>query len=264
MNSLRPTCLLFTRTTRVGQPLRRIDPSRHLLRNWGHDPWRNNLHSSLTTQQLRSLSRFAPRREEHKSPPARPEPPRASLLSRLPFFRSGSDDNTNSSSASFKKIVALARPERRPLSIAVGLLLVSSAVSLSIPFTVGRLIDYFSMPDPVRTRMCIRVYECTHAYNQAIPYGFSIYEASAILFVVFTIGGAANAGRAFLMKMSGEFALKPSISFPEAGLQLIHPTLFYSSCRTESSLLMPAYLSRTTDRSSAPGTDVRGYSPARG
>jgi hypothetical protein len=29
-------------------------------------------------------------------------------------------------------------------------LLVSSSVSLSIPFTVGKLIDYFTSPNPVR------------------------------------------------------------------------------------------------------------------
>ncbi|VDC03008.1 unnamed protein product [Peniophora sp. CBMAI 1063] len=182
MNSLRPACLLFARTTRVRQPFQRLDPLRHIPRARGHDPWQHNTLSS----QLRLFSQLAPRREENKSSPARSEPARTSLLSRLPFFRSGSADDPNSSAASFKKIVSLAKPEKKPLLAAVGLLLISSTVSLSIPFTVGRLIDYFSTPNP------------------SIPYGLSIYEASAILFVIFTVGGAANAGRAFLMKMSGQ------------------------------------------------------------
>ena len=46
-------------------------------------------------------------------------------------------------------IVALARPEKKPLGIAIGLLMVSSAVSMSVPFTIGKLIDYFSSTNPV-------------------------------------------------------------------------------------------------------------------
>ena len=151
MNSLRPACLLFARTTRVSQPLRRVDPSRHLPRARAHESWPHNSHLASLAQQRRQFAHLTPRTEEKKSSPPLTKPQRASILSRLPSFRSGSGDEPNSSAASFKKIVALARPEKRPLLAAVGLLLVSSTVSLSIPFTVGRLIDYFSTPDPVRT-----------------------------------------------------------------------------------------------------------------
>lgn len=68
--------------------------------------------------------------------------PKPSVLSRI-FSRSPQGIS------SFKKIVALARPEKKPLLIAIGLLLVSSAVSLSVPFAIGRLIDFFSSPNPV-------------------------------------------------------------------------------------------------------------------
>ena len=37
-----------------------------------------------------------------------------------------------------------------------------------------------------------------------IPYGLSLTQATVGLLLVFTIGGACNAGRAFLMRMSGE------------------------------------------------------------
>ena len=53
--------------------------------------------------------------------------------------------------SSLRKIFALAKPERKPLLIAVGLLLMSSAVSMSVPFTIGKLIDFFSSSNPVRT-----------------------------------------------------------------------------------------------------------------
>ncbi|TFY79601.1 hypothetical protein EWM64_g4409 [Hericium alpestre] len=91
-----------------------------------------------------------------------------------------------STSASLRTLLSLARPEKRTLSLAVVFLLVSSAVSLSIPFTVGRLIDFFTAPNPV------------------IPLNLSLGSASALLLLVFTIGGVANAGRAYLIRMSGE------------------------------------------------------------
>jgi hypothetical protein len=83
------------------------------------------------------------------TPPSSP-PLRRSLLSRLlPTSFLSNAGATSSTTTSFRKIVALARPERRPLLTAIGLLFVSSSVALSIPFTVGKLIDYFTSPNPV-------------------------------------------------------------------------------------------------------------------
>jgi putative ABC transport system ATP-binding protein len=39
--------------------------------------------------------------------------------------------------------------------------------------------------------------------SQQIPYGLSLGQASAILMLMFTAGALANAGRSFLMRMSG-------------------------------------------------------------
>ena len=71
--------------------------------------------------------------------------PKPSLWSRM-FAVTAKDKQ---SASSFRKIVALAKPEKKPLTFAVGLLLVSSSVSMSIPFTVGKLIDYFTSTHPV-------------------------------------------------------------------------------------------------------------------
>ncbi|KAF8886029.1 P-loop containing nucleoside triphosphate hydrolase protein [Infundibulicybe gibba] len=90
------------------------------------------------------------------------------------------------STTSLRKIAALAKPERKPLLIAIGLLLVSSSVSMSIPFTIGKLIDFFSSTNP------------------QIPLGLSVWEASGILLALFTAGAVANAGRAMIMKMAGQ------------------------------------------------------------
>ena len=74
--------------------------------------------------------------------------PRKTILARLlpaPIL-----SKTPQNVSSLRKIFALAKPERKPLLIAVGLLLMSSAVSMSVPFTVGKMIDFFSSSNPVR------------------------------------------------------------------------------------------------------------------
>lgn len=84
-------------------------------------------------------------------------PPRPSILSRfLPqsWAESGS-------ASSFGKIASLAKPEKKPLLMAVGLLFVSSSVSLSIPFTIGKLIDFFSSTNPVRIHFFCFVFGST-------------------------------------------------------------------------------------------------------
>ncbi|KAI0915347.1 hypothetical protein AcV5_003842 [Taiwanofungus camphoratus] len=111
-----------------------------------------------------------------------PEPKR-SLLSRL---LPSSFSTTQKTSSSFRKIVALAKPERKPLAIAIGLLVVSSSVSMSIPFTIGKLIDYFTTSQP------------------QIPLGLSLGQASVLLLLLFTVGAVANAGRAMIMRVSGQ------------------------------------------------------------
>lgn len=81
---------------------------------------------------------------------APPKPlPKTSITRFLPKLPSAFSKSPESSS-SFRKLVSLAKAERKPLTTAVGLLLVSASVSLSVPFTIGKLIDFFSTTNPVR------------------------------------------------------------------------------------------------------------------
>ncbi|KAF8070392.1 P-loop containing nucleoside triphosphate hydrolase protein [Lyophyllum atratum] len=119
--------------------------------------------------------------------------------------------SSRKTASSFRKIVSLAKPERKPILIAVGLLLISSSVSMSIPFTLGKLIDFFSSTNP------------------QIPFGLSVLEASTILLALFTAGALANTGRAILMRMAGQrivarlrersyaAALRQEVEFVERG-----------------------------------------------
>ncbi|KAF5385822.1 hypothetical protein D9615_002318 [Tricholomella constricta] len=151
----------------------------------------------------RSFHAQTPLRDNSVAPKPDQPPEKVSILS---LFK-----KSPQTASSFRKIVALAKPERKPLLIAIGLLLVSSSVSLSIPFTIGKLIDFFSSTNP------------------QIPLGLTVWEASAILLILFTTGAVANAGRSFLMRMSGQrivarlrertyaAALKQEVEFVERG-----------------------------------------------
>ncbi|KAF9228497.1 hypothetical protein BS17DRAFT_851606 [Gyrodon lividus] len=135
-------------------------------------------------------------------------PPKPSILSRilLPALRPAPGTGS-----SLHKVINLAKPEKKSLILAICLLLVSSSVAMSVPFTIGKLIDFFSAEDP------------------QIPYGLSIYQASGIILLAFTTGAACNAARSFLMRMSGqrivarlrertyEAALKQEVEFVEKG-----------------------------------------------
>ncbi|KAI5988152.1 P-loop containing nucleoside triphosphate hydrolase protein [Pisolithus albus] len=133
---------------------------------------------------------------------------RSSIFSRILPSPLQSGPETGSS---LRKVITLAKPEKKPLLFAVGLLLVSSSVAMSVPFTIGKLIDYFSSENP------------------QIPFGLTTLQASGILLLAFTTGAACNAGRSFLMRMSGqrivarlrermyEAALKQEVEFVEKG-----------------------------------------------
>ncbi|KAF8911548.1 P-loop containing nucleoside triphosphate hydrolase protein [Gymnopilus junonius] len=173
---------------------------------------KNTLRVPLTSTIFKS---WPSPRHNSTQPPASPSPsssapkPKPSFISR--FLPASIATKAPESSSSFRKIVALAKPESKPLGIAIGLLLVSSAVSMSVPFTIGKLIDFFSTTSP------------------QIPFGLSSWQAATVLLFLFTLGAVANAGRAMLMRLSGQrivarlrertysAALRQEVEFVEKG-----------------------------------------------
>ncbi|XP_027030729.2 ATP-binding cassette sub-family B member 10, mitochondrial [Tachysurus fulvidraco] len=102
----------------------------------------------------------------------------------------GSEVKTNdgprkTSSDDFKKLLQLVYPERLRLSAAVSFLIVSSAVTMSAPFFLGKVID--------------TIYTNTGADLTA-----SLSSLCIMLAGVFLCGGAANAARVYLIQVSGE------------------------------------------------------------
>ncbi|GHJ87923.1 hypothetical protein NliqN6_4325 [Naganishia liquefaciens] len=110
------------------------------------------------------------------------------LISRLTRSMSllPSKDGEGNSNSSIAKLVDLARPEKQQLATAIGLLFISSGVSMLVPLTIGKLIDFFASPT-----------------NETF-FGLSFPVAAGALALTFCVGAAANAGRAILMRLSGQ------------------------------------------------------------
>ncbi|XP_076830117.1 ATP-binding cassette sub-family B member 10, mitochondrial isoform X2 [Brachyhypopomus gauderio] len=85
----------------------------------------------------------------------------------------------------FRKLLQLAYPERFRLTAAVSFLVVSSAVTMSAPFFLGKVID--------------TIYSSSSA-----DFHDSLTSLCIMLAGVFLCGGAANAARIYLMQVSGQ------------------------------------------------------------
>ncbi|KAF8693882.1 ABC transporter, partial [Rhizoctonia solani] len=86
--------------------------------------------------------------------------------------------------ANLRQLFSLAKPEKRTLFTAFGLLLISSSVTMSVPLTFGKLIDFFS----------------NGAHPDMLPISVTPATAGVALLALFTVGAVANAGRVVLMR----------------------------------------------------------------
>ncbi|KAK7954455.1 hypothetical protein PG996_015267 [Apiospora saccharicola] len=86
------------------------------------------------------------------------------------------------------RLLKIARPELRFLGFAVILLLISSSVTMSIPLSVGKIMDQATKDSFAETRL----------------FGLTLYQFFAAFGVVLTIGAMANFGRIILLRIAGE------------------------------------------------------------
>ncbi len=85
------------------------------------------------------------------------------------------------------RLLRIVRPELRPLLLAVLLLFVSSAATMSMPWIVGRVMNFAGTSiDDVRV------------------FGFDIYQFFGGCAAILTLGAAANFGRVILLRIIGE------------------------------------------------------------
>ncbi|WFD30653.1 hypothetical protein MSPP1_001674 [Malassezia sp. CBS 17886] len=84
-----------------------------------------------------------------------------------------------------KRLYSLMRPEYRGMLVAIGLLLIASGVSLSVPFTIGKVVDFFSSPEA------------------ALPFELSMPTVAALLLAVFALGAVARASSNIILELAG-------------------------------------------------------------
>lgn len=112
---------------------------------------------------------------------------RALLQAQLAKSTPKSQDGSTPAPTTFpdlRRLFSLAMPQKRSILIALGLLLISSSITLTVPFAIGRLIDFF-----------------TSGQNALFGLGFG--TVAALMLLIFAIGAGAKAGSNILLELSG-------------------------------------------------------------
>ncbi|KAH7152968.1 ABC multidrug transporter mdr2 [Dactylonectria macrodidyma] len=86
------------------------------------------------------------------------------------------------------RLIKIARPELRWLSVAFVFLVISSSVTMSIPFSVGRILDLASKGEAEDIRL----------------FGLTLNQFFFSLGAILTVGAMANFGRVVLLRIVGE------------------------------------------------------------
>ncbi|KAI9726973.1 MAG: ATP-binding cassette permease mdl1 [Chrysothrix sp. TS-e1954] len=86
------------------------------------------------------------------------------------------------------RLIKIARPEVKTLGVAVILLIISSSVSMSIPFSIGKILDIATNPSG----------------STDMLFGFGMTTFYIALGSVLTVGAVANYGRVLLLRIVGE------------------------------------------------------------
>ena len=99
------------------------------------------------------------------------------------------------SKSNFSRILKLALPEKYRLTAAVGLLLVSSGITMSVPFAIGKIIDLIYNLDQLKESEQDLQRRNIQSRLRNVCLGLS---------GIFIIGGLCNFGRVYLMRISGQ------------------------------------------------------------
>lgn len=111
-----------------------------------------------------------------------------------------SKSNVNKSKVNgFGRILSLAKPDRKKLACAIGLLFVSSGVTMAVPFALGKVIDVIYGLDQMKN-----VKENNESAKQADTSKKNLDKLCKALMVVFVIGGLANFGRVYYMRIAAQ------------------------------------------------------------
>ncbi|XJO74141.1 hypothetical protein BDV3_005001 [Batrachochytrium dendrobatidis] len=106
-------------------------------------------------------------------------------------------------SLQLRRIAQLARPEMWILIGALALLFISSAVSMSVPLSMGTIIDMVMVELGARVDSST-VLQVSPRLSDIIKQHLSLTTLFGVLACIFVVGGAANMGRVILMRTAAE------------------------------------------------------------
>jgi len=86
------------------------------------------------------------------------------------------------------RLIKIARPEAKVLGVAFVLLLISSSITMSIPFSIGKILDIATKSEPGSDQL----------------FGLDLTTFYMALAGVITVGAAANYGRIIILRIVGE------------------------------------------------------------
>lgn len=95
------------------------------------------------------------------------------------------------------RLIKIARPEAKILSLAFVFLLISSAITMSIPFSIGKILD-------IATQGGAKPEELDSGDGKNMLFGFSMSTFYIGLACVLATGAAANYGRIIILRIVGE------------------------------------------------------------
>ena len=103
----------------------------------------------------------------------------------------------------FKRLLHLADPEKWRLAGAVGLLVISSGVTMSVPFALGKVIDIIYNLDQLKTGVKSVAVGSSgkDASNEKERIKRDLRRVCGVLVGVFALGASANFGRVYLMRV---------------------------------------------------------------
>lgn len=95
--------------------------------------------------------------------------------------------STKADTASIMKLVSLAKPQWKLLTFGTSFLVISTGVSLSVPYIIGRIIDFFAPGS-----------------KETLLFGMPLETAAMALAGVLLIGAIANSGRSICLRLAGQ------------------------------------------------------------
>ncbi|CUM45827.1 unnamed protein product [Debaryomyces fabryi] len=111
------------------------------------------------------------------------------------------DVKTNTLRKDISKLFRLAKPEVKIIIAALLCLILTSAVSMSLPLFIGKIIDTAKTPD---SKKADADSEKSDNVDDIKIFGLEPYEFYGALGVFFSIGAVANFGRTYLLRSAGE------------------------------------------------------------